>query len=217
MENLNIRKRVFENLGDLHYTADVYKIFDEQKKYRRQFKKFWQRLQKDKQLITELLFRRQLHTKLSGPTYKTLVYAFAKAYHERTDVQVLKEYTSALIGRYEYGYDCFAKIIQQKELALINYIIDGIRVTDICSDKRTQVFMRQAMTLLILTSDMKYDYTKFYKNLENEGNNKDLGKIKRSTAAAKIVRWTIFRRKAMRLVVVRSDSVAKQQPSRNWH
>ena len=25
MENLNIRKRVFENLGDLHYTADVYK------------------------------------------------------------------------------------------------------------------------------------------------------------------------------------------------
>ena len=34
MENLNIRKRVFENLGDLHYTADVYKIFgDEQKKY----------------------------------------------------------------------------------------------------------------------------------------------------------------------------------------
>lgn len=40
MENLNIRKRVFENLGDLHYTADVYKIFgDEQKKYRRQFKK----------------------------------------------------------------------------------------------------------------------------------------------------------------------------------
>ena len=33
MENLNIRKRVFENLGDLHYTADVYKIFgDEQKK-----------------------------------------------------------------------------------------------------------------------------------------------------------------------------------------
>lgn len=32
MENLNIRKRVFENLGDLHYTADVYKIFgDEQK------------------------------------------------------------------------------------------------------------------------------------------------------------------------------------------
>ena len=143
MENLNIRKRVFENLGDLHYTADVYKIFgDEQKKYRRQFKKFWQRLQKDKQLITELLFRRQLHTKLSGPTYKTLVYAFAKAYHERTD---------------EYGYDCFAKIIQQKELALINYIIDGIRVTDICSDKRTQVFMRQAMTLLILTSDMKYD------------------------------------------------------------
>ncbi|MEI3549179.1 MAG: hypothetical protein V8R25_00590 [Alphaproteobacteria bacterium] len=158
MENLNIRKRVFENLGDLHYTADVYKIFgDEQKKYRRQFKKFWQRLQKDKQLINELLFRRQLHTKLSGPTYKTLVYAFAKAYHERTDVQVLKEYTSALMGRYEYGYDCFAKIIRQKELALINYIIDGIRVTDICNDKRTQVFMRQAMTLLILTSDMKYD------------------------------------------------------------
>lgn len=102
MENLNIRKRVFENLGDLHYTADVYKIFgDEQKKYRRQFKKFWQRLQKDKQLINELLFRRQLHTKLSGPTYKTLVYAFAKAYHERTDVQVLKEYTSALMGRYD--------------------------------------------------------------------------------------------------------------------
>ena len=32
MENLNIRKRVFENLGDLHYTADVYKIFgDEQR------------------------------------------------------------------------------------------------------------------------------------------------------------------------------------------
>ena len=114
-------------------------------------------LQKDKQLITELLFKRQLHTKLSGPTYKTLVYAFAKAYHERTDVQVLKEYTSALMGRYEYGYDCFAKIIQQKELALINYIIDNIKVTDICSDKRTQVFMRQAMTLLILTSDMKYD------------------------------------------------------------
>lgn len=134
MENLNIRKRVFENLGDLHYTADVYKIFgDEQKKYRRQFKKFWQRLQKDNRLITELLFKRQLHTKLSGSTYKTLIYAFAKAYHERTDVQVLKEYTSALMGRYEYGYDCFAKIIRQKELALINYIIDGIRVTDICS------------------------------------------------------------------------------------
>lgn len=158
MENLNIRKRVFENLGNLHYTADVYKIFaDEQKKYCRQFKTFWQRLQKDKQLINELLFRRQLHPKLSGSTYKTLVYAFAKAYHEETDVQVLKKYTSALMGSYEYGYDCFAKIIRQKELALINYIIDGIRITDICSDKRTQVFMRQAMTLLTLTSDMKYD------------------------------------------------------------
>ena len=61
------------------------------------------------------------------------------------------------MGRYEYGYDCFAKIIRQKELALINYIIDGNRVTDICSDKRTQVFMSQAMTLLNQTSDMKYD------------------------------------------------------------
>ena len=72
MENLNIRKRVFENLGDLHYTADVYKIFgDEQKKNRRQFKKFWQRLQKDKQLITELLFRRQLQKHITKePTFR---------------------------------------------------------------------------------------------------------------------------------------------------
>lgn len=158
MENLNIRKRVFENLGNLQYTAEVYKIFsDEQKKYRRQFRKFWQRLQKDRQLISELLFKSHLHAKLCGSTYKALVYAVAKAYYKETDVPALKEYASALMGRYEYGYTCFAKIIRQKELALINYIINDLSVMDICEEKNIQVFMRQAMTLLILTSDMKYD------------------------------------------------------------
>ena len=158
MEYLNIRKRVFKNLGDLHYTADVYKIFsDEQKKYRRPFKKFWQSLQKDNQLISELMFKRQLHRKLSGPTYKTLVYAFAKAYNKKTEVEPLKEYSSALMGRYECGYSCFLRIIQQKEKLLTNYILDNIKIADLWNDKRTQVFMRQAMTLLLLSSDMKYD------------------------------------------------------------
>ena len=154
----DIRKRVFKSLGNLHYTADVYKIFaSEQKYHNRGYEKFWRRLKKDNQLIIELLFRPQLHSKLSGGTYKTLVYAFAKAYYERTNIPTLKAYADALVVKYQTGYDSFANIVKQREKALINHILDEIRVSDMCNDKKTQVFMRQAMTLLVISSKMKYD------------------------------------------------------------
>ena len=141
MENLNIRKRVFKSLGNLHYTADVYKIFaSEQKYHNRGYEKFWRRLKKDNQLIIELLFRPQLHSKLSGGTYKTLVYAFAKAYYERTNIPTLKAYADALVVKYQTGYDSFANIVKQREKALINHILDEIRVSNMCNDKKTQVF-----------------------------------------------------------------------------
>ena len=157
-ERINLRKRVFENLGDLHYTADVQKIFcNEQIRYRRSYKKFLAKILKDNTLIKELIFKSHLHSKLSTGTYKTLVYAFAKVIHEKTEDRALKDYSSALMGQYEYGYDCFDNIIKQKEQALINHILDDIILPDIQNNKRVQVFMRRSMTLLILASKMKYD------------------------------------------------------------
>ena len=155
---INIRKRVFENLGDLHYTAEVEKIFcEEQEKHRRPHQNFLGKLHKNNILIKELLFHPEQHSKLASGTYKSLIYAFAKSTNKVTEVKELKEYSSALMGKYECGYDCFDKIIKQKEQALINHILDDIILPDIQNNKRVQVFMRRSMTLLILASKMKYD------------------------------------------------------------
>ena len=155
---INLRKRIFQNLGDLHYTAEVEKIFcEEQEKHRRTYKKFWAKLNKDNALIKDLLFKCHLHSKLASGTYKSLIYAFAKSTNKVTEVKELKEYSSALMGKYECGYDCFDNIIKQKEQALINHILDDIILPDIQNNKRVQVFMRRSMTLLILASKMKYD------------------------------------------------------------
>lgn len=157
-KRINLRKRVFENLGDLHYTAEVEKIFcEEQKKHRRQHQKFLAKLHKDNTLIKDLLFHLERHSKLASGTYKSLIYAFAKSTNKVTEVKELKEYSSALMGKYECGYDCFDKIIKQKERALINHILDNIILPEIQDNKRVQVFMRRSMTLLLLASKMKYD------------------------------------------------------------
>ncbi len=157
-KRINLRKRVFENLGDLHYTAEVEKIFcEEQKKHQRTYKKFWAKLNKNNALIKDLLFHLERHSKLASGSYKSLIYAFAKSTNKVTEVKELKEYSSALMGKYECGYDCFDKIIKQKEQALIDHILDDIILQEIQNNKRVQVFMRRSMTLLILASQMKYD------------------------------------------------------------
>lgn len=158
LKECTLQERVFKNLAQLHCSKNVYTIFaEEQKKGRRQFQKFWGRLKDDEKFSYELILKKERHPKLCALTLKSLNYAFAKAYNSETDSKELKEYTSALMGKYEYGYKSFDKIIRQKELKLIEYIINEIKVSEICDDRRTQLFMRQAMTVLVLNSEMTYD------------------------------------------------------------
>lgn len=158
METKTIRKRVLANLGKLHYSTDVYQNFSaEQKKARRKFKKFWEQLQSNEKLMYELLFLPHKHSYLSGPTFRTLIYSFAKSYFGKTNSKELKDYANALMGKYEYGYEKFDGIIRQKELKLINFILEEIPVNKMCEDRQTQLFMRQALTLLVISSEMKYD------------------------------------------------------------
>lgn len=157
MSRLTLRKRVFNILKRIETSDEIFKVFgEEQKKGRRPYTKFCERLKQEENLHYEILFEQYRHPKLCAKTLKSLSYSFAVIYQKKTSNEQLKEYCAALMGKYEFGFSKFDKIIKQRELKLIDFILDEISFEKINEERAAKNFLKQSFTLLVLNSEMKY-------------------------------------------------------------
>lgn len=157
MSKKTLRKRVFNILKRFETSSEIQKVFgNEQKKGHRPYTKFWDRIKNEEKLQYEILFEQYRHPKLCAKTLQSLSYSFAVVYQRQTTNELLKDYCAAVMGKYEFGFSKFDKIIKQRELKLIDYILDQNTFDDIRDDIETKRFLIQVFTLLLFYSDLKY-------------------------------------------------------------
>lgn len=157
MSRLTLRKRVFNILKRIETSDEIFKVFgEEQKKGHRTYTKFCERLKQEEKLHYEILFEQFRHSKLCAKTLQSLCYSFAVVYQKKTSNEQLQAYCAALMGKYEFGYSKFDNIITQRELKLIDFILDEISFEKINEERATKNFLKQSFTLLVLNSEMKY-------------------------------------------------------------